>query len=64
MVLVIGIDGLKESQTWKRYSPTLKLNTVLDYLENNYSLRGCCDKYNISDTSILRKWIRLYTKGS
>ena len=58
-----GINGLKESQTWKRYSPTLKLNAVLDYLENNYSLRGCCDKYDISDSSVLRQWIRLYTSG-
>ena len=58
-----GIDGLKESQTWKRYSPTLKLNAVLDYLENSYSLRECCDKYDISDTHVLRKWIRLYTSG-
>lgn len=58
-----GIDGLKESRTWKRYPADLKLNAVLDYLENGYSLRKCCDKYNISSREVLRQWIRLYTSG-
>ncbi|MCZ0700041.1 helix-turn-helix domain-containing protein [Ligilactobacillus murinus] len=58
-----GIDGLKESRTWKRYPADLKLNAVLDYLENGYSLRKCCDKYNISSREVLRQWIRLYTSA-
>lgn len=58
-----GLDGLKESRTWKRYSPELKLNAVLDYLKNGYSLLKCCDKYDISTTNVLRQWIRLYTSG-
>lgn len=58
-----GMEGLKESRTWKRYSPDLKLIAVLDYLENGYSLLKCCDRYDISDTRVLRKWIRLYTSG-
>ena len=58
-----GIDGLEESQTWKRYSIDLKLNAVLDHLENGYSLRKCCDKYNISSHEVLRQWVKLYTIG-
>ncbi len=58
-----GIDGLKESRTWKRYPTELKLNSVLDYLENRCSLRECCDKYNISHHTVLRQWIKLYTSG-
>lgn len=58
-----GMDGLKESQTWKRYSHSLKLNAVSDYLENSHSLRECCDKYNISSPEVLRQWVNLYTSG-
>jgi len=43
-----------ESQTWKRYSIDLKLNAVLNHLENGYSLRKCCDKYNISSPEVLK----------
>lgn len=57
------MEGLKESQTWKRYSHSLKLNAVLDYLENGYSLRECCDKYNISSPEVLRQWVNLCTSG-
>jgi len=58
-----GIDVLEESQTWRRYSIDLKLNTVLDHLENSYSLRECCDKYNISSPEVLRQWVKLHTSG-
>ncbi len=32
-------------------------------MENGYSLRKCCDKYNISSREVLRQWIRLYTSA-
>lgn len=54
-------NGMDE--TWKRHSHSLKLNAVLDYLENGYSLRECCDKYNISSPEVLRQWVNLYTSG-
>ena len=56
-----GIDGLKESRTWKRYSKALKLQAVQDYLSGKYSLRECCRKHGISDTKVLRQWINRYT---
>lgn len=58
-----GIDGLKESRTWKRYSKSLKLQAVQDYLSGEYSLRECCRKHGISDTKVLRQWIKRYTSG-
>lgn len=34
-----GIDGLKESKTWKRYSKELKLAAIKDFESSQYSLR-------------------------
>lgn len=58
-----GIDGLKESRTWKKYCIELKLQAVQDYLDGKYSLKECCRKYDISDTKVLREWIKRYTSG-
>lgn len=58
-----GIDGLKESRTWKKYSKALKLQAIQDYLSGEYSLRECCRKHGISDTKVLRQWIKRYTSG-
>lgn len=58
-----GIEGLKESQTWKRYSHTLKVQAVQDYLSGKYSLRECCRQHDISSTSVLRRWIKQYTSS-
>ena len=55
-----GIEGLKESTTWRRYSKELKLNAVKDYLSGNYSLRDVIRKYEISSDSVLRQWINKY----
>ena len=58
-----GLDGLKESRTWKKYSVELKTAAVLEYLENGRSPKKICDIYNISSISVLHKWIDLYTNG-
>ena len=58
-----GLDGLKESRTWKHYPAELKLNAVQDYLAGQASLRDCCVRYGISETSVLRQWIDQYTSG-
>ncbi|PAD08437.1 hypothetical protein CHH66_12740 [Shouchella clausii] len=34
-----GMEGLKESSTWKRYSKNLKLAAVKDCLSGMYSIR-------------------------
>lgn len=59
-----GVEGLKESHTWRRYSKELKQAAVIDYLEGKATLNGCCEKYNISDDRVLRQWISKYTNSS
>ena len=55
-----GLQGLEESKSWKQYSKELKESAVLDYLSREYSLGNIVDKYEISDKSVLRKWIKMY----
>ncbi|WP_432806324.1 IS3 family transposase [Lederbergia citrisecunda] len=55
-----GTEGLKESSSWKKYSKELKLAAVRDYQSGEFSLREIVRKYNISDNSVLRKWINKY----
>lgn len=58
-----GVDGLKETKTWKRYSSELKIRAVNFYVAGKGSLTETCKVFNISSTSVLRRWINLYTSG-
>ncbi|WP_459446056.1 transposase [Ligilactobacillus salivarius] len=58
-----GVAGLKESHTWRHYSPELKWQACQDYLSGKYSVYECCDRYNISSHSVLRGWLKRYTSG-
>jgi transposase-like protein len=55
-----GVDGLKESSTWKSYPKELKLTAVKDYLSGENSMRDIARKYELSSTSSLRQWIKKY----
>ncbi|KAB7671872.1 transposase [Bacillus sp. B1-b2] len=55
-----GLEGLKESSTWKKYSKELKLAAIRDYLSGKYSIREVVGLYEISSTSVLRRWIKRY----
>ena len=55
-----GINGLKDSHTWKSYSKELKEQAVMDYLSGQYSLGEIVRKYEISGKSVLVKWINKY----
>ncbi|MBD8075385.1 helix-turn-helix domain-containing protein [Bacillus thuringiensis] len=57
---VNGEDGLEEAISWKCYSKELKLAAVNDYLSGHDSLNKIIQKYNISSTAVLRKWIKKY----
>ncbi|SDB41050.1 Homeodomain-like domain-containing protein, partial [Streptococcus henryi] len=48
-----GVDGLKESHTWKKYSSDLKKSAVEDYLDGKGSTHTICQKYGISSTYVL-----------
>lgn len=56
-----GLEGLKESNTWKTYSEELKIAAIKDVLSGNYSLTAATKKYHISSRSVLTKWISKYT---
>lgn len=55
-----GLDGLKESEGWKRYSKELKENAVKDYLSEEYSQREIIRKYEISGRTVLKQWVNKY----
>ena len=58
-----GVDGLKESRVWKKYSQELKEQAVLGYLNGLGGLNTIIEKYHISSDSVLRSWIKRYTSG-
>ena len=55
-----GLDGLKESNTWKTYTEELKIAAINDVLSGHYSLVAATKKHHISSMSVLRKWISKY----
>jgi transposase-like protein len=55
-----GIDGLKESTSWKVYTKELKLSAIRDYQSGEYSLREVSRKYGLTDKSTLSNWIKKY----
>lgn len=58
-----GIEGLKESTTWKRYESDLKQRAVLAVINDEMSLRQATAFFQISAHSVLRKWVSSYTNG-
>ena len=59
-----GLEGLKESKTWKPYSKELKKAAVHDYIHLGLTLNEVLAKYQISSDSVLYRWIRKYTSHS
>lgn len=58
-----GLEGLKESKTWKRYDNTLKQEAVLAVINKKMSIFQATLFFQISSTSVLRGWISRYTNG-
>ena len=59
-----GVEGLKEANSWKSYSKELKEAAVQDYLNHGLSKGEIVLKYEISNRSVLSRWIRKYTSHS
>ena len=59
-----GLEGLKESKTWKPYSKELKEAAVQDYTHHGLTINEVLAKYQISSDSVLYRWIRKYTSHS
>lgn len=55
-----GIEGLRKNNIQKDYPKELKLAAIQDYQSGQYSLREVCRKYEISNDSVLFKWITKY----
>ncbi|MGP4042640.1 IS3 family transposase [Gracilibacillus sp. D59] len=56
-----GWGGLnRASPKNKVYTKEEKLAAISDYLSKHFSLRDVIEKYDISSTSVLRKWIKDY----
>ena len=47
-----GIEGLKESKRWKKYSQELKENAIKDYLSGKFSQIEVTQKYEISSKTL------------
>ena len=60
----VGVEGLTESKTWKSYPKELKEAAVEDYLQKNLPVIRILEKYEISDHSVLKDWVRKYTSHS
>lgn len=55
-----GVDGLKPSTTYKKYSKEIKYSAVTDYLGGTTSQEEICKKYKISSKVQLQRWILWY----
>ena len=55
-----GEDGLKPSDTCKKYNKETKYSAVLDYLNGVASQEEICKKYRISSKTQLQRWILWY----
>jgi len=56
-----GIEGLKPSAESRKYGIEVKVQAVNEYMSGSVSLSEICRKYDISDISMLHKWIKRYT---
>lgn len=55
-----GVAGLQPTATKRKYPTELKETVVTEYLTGRISLDGLCEKYNITHSQIVRKWIKKY----
>ena len=55
-----GEAGLHPSTKTRKYPVELKLQAIMDYKSGKGSLEELCEKYNISDFSMLRRWVKVY----
>lgn len=58
-----GKEALRPQKEHGRYSVTLKLRVVRDYLNGEGSLRDLAIKYQIKSFDTIRTWINKYTNG-
>ena len=57
-----GAEGLVPVAKTRKYSIEVKTCAVEEYLSGGMSQRDVCEKYDISDKKVLRKWIMRYNR--
>jgi len=55
-----GINSLINSKHNKSYSREFKEKIVLEYLSGDSSQKDLAIKYNLSDKSLVRRWLKIY----
>lgn len=55
-----GPEGLVPAAANRKYTPELKEIVVQEYLQKGSSLPAICEKYNISNESMVVMWIKKY----
>lgn len=55
-----GVEGLTPTATERKYSVELKETVIKEYLAGGISLEGLCQKYDITHSHIVRKWMKKY----
>lgn len=55
-----GVEGLKEINKKTYYSSHTLINTVKDYLSNQFSMLEIVKKHDLSSDSVLRNWLKWY----
>jgi len=55
-----GEAGLIPASKTRKYAPEIKIQAIKDYQSGEGSLEEICIKYDISDHSMLRRWIKRY----
>ena len=56
-----GASGLLTRKKNKHYTKETKLSSVIEYLKGESSVPELCIKYKISDETVLRSWIKVYS---
>jgi len=57
------MSGLENGKGWKQYSSDLKVQAVEEVLIHGMSHQQVINKYEISGTSVLRRWIKDHNSG-
>ncbi|MHC5269936.1 transposase [Enterococcus sp. LJL98] len=58
-----GLEELKESNTWNRYSEELKYEAIKSVLSEKKSISEVTKKFGVSNESVLSRWISKYNDG-
>lgn len=59
-----GAEALNRPTKNKFYAKEAKEKAVVDYLSGNYTMLELLSKYGISDLSVFKKWLKIYTSHS